>query len=245
MDPELQLDRQTLDVIVDLSGSDTVIDLRERRPDVPAIEGLLAAHPWQLALKRAIDLVGSVVGLLVLSPLLLVAAIAVKASSPGPVFYVSERVGRDGRPFRMMKFRSMAHGAHDSRATHHHLNIHDSGPVFKIRDDPRVTSVGRFMRRCSLDELPQLWNVLRGHMSLVGPRPPLPEEFALYGPREQRRLEVKPGITCIWQVSGRSDLDFDTWVDMDLAYIDTWSLRLDARLLGRTVAAVLTGRGAY
>jgi exopolysaccharide biosynthesis polyprenyl glycosylphosphotransferase len=245
MDPELQLDPQAGDVIVDLSGPDAVIDLRERRTEAPPVRGLLSAHPWQLATKRAVDLVGSVLGLLVLLPLLLIAAVAVKVSSPGPVFYASERVGRDGRPFRMMKFRSMAHGAHDSRATHHHLNIHDSGPVFKIRDDPRVTRVGRFLRRCSIDELPQLWNVLRGDMSLVGPRPPLPEEFLLYGAREQRRLEVKPGITCIWQVSGRSDLDFETWVDMDLAYIDTWSLRLDARLLGRTVAAVLTGRGAY
>jgi len=245
MDPELQLDPQAGDVIVDLSGPDAVIDLRERQTEAPAVGGLLSARPWQLALKRAVDLVGSTLGLLVLLPLLMIAALAVKVSSPGPVFYVSERVGRDGRPFRMMKFRSMAHGAHDSRATHHHLNIHDSGPVFKIRDDPRVTRVGRFLRRCSIDELPQLWNVLRGDMSLVGPRPPLPEEFLLYGARERRRLDVKPGITCIWQVSGRSDLDFETWVDMDLAYIDTWSLRLDARLLGRTVAAVLTGRGAY
>jgi exopolysaccharide biosynthesis polyprenyl glycosylphosphotransferase len=245
MDPELQLDPQAGDVIVDLSGVDAVIDLRERRADASEDSGLLSARPWQLALKRALDVVGSTLGLLVLLPLLMIAALAVKVSSPGPVFYVSERVGRDGRPFRMMKFRSMAHGAHDSRATHHHLNIHDSGPVFKIRDDPRVTRVGRFLRRCSIDELPQLWNVLRGDMSLVGPRPPLPEEFLLYGTRERRRLDVKPGITCIWQVSGRSDLDFETWVDMDLAYIDTWSLRLDARLLGRTVAAVLTGRGAY
>jgi exopolysaccharide biosynthesis polyprenyl glycosylphosphotransferase len=245
MDPELQLDPQAGDVFVDLSGPDAVIDLRERRTEAPPVRGLRSARPWQLAVKRAVDLLGSTLGLLVLLPLLLIAAAAVKVSSPGPVFYVSERVGRDGRPFRMMKFRSMAHGAHDSRATHHHLNIHDSGPVFKIRDDPRVTRVGRFLRRCSIDELPQLWNVLRGDMSLVGPRPPLPEEFALYGAREQGRLDVKPGITCIWQVSGRSDLDFETWVDMDLAYIDTWSLRLDARLLGRTVAAVLTGRGAY
>jgi lipopolysaccharide/colanic/teichoic acid biosynthesis glycosyltransferase len=245
MDPELQLDPQAMDVIVDLSGPDTVIDLRERRHETRTRSGLLAAHRWQLALKRGIDILGSAVGLLLLSPVLIAAAIAVKVSSPGPVFYLSERVGRDGRPLRMAKFRSMVHGAHDSRATHHHLNIHDSGPVFKIRDDPRVTRVGRFLRRCSIDELPQLWNVLRGDMSLVGPRPPLPEEFLHYGPREQRRLDVKPGITCIWQVSGRSDLDFETWVDMDLAYIDSWSLRLDARLLGRTVAAVLSGRGAY
>ncbi len=198
-----------------------------------------------MACKRAVDIVGSLTGLLLLSPLLFSAAVAVKVSSPGPVFYVSERVGRGGRPFRMMKFRSMVHGAHGTRGHHGHLNIHDSGPVFKIRDDPRVTGVGRLLRRWSIDELPQLWNVLRGDMSVVGPRPPLPEEFLHYGPREQRRLEVKPGVTCIWQVSGRSDVDFETWVDMDIAYIETWSLRLDARLLARTVAAVFSGRGAY
>jgi lipopolysaccharide/colanic/teichoic acid biosynthesis glycosyltransferase len=246
MDPEVRLDPQVLHMVVDLSQADPRIDLRERRLEVaPTSSGLLAAHRWQLALKRAVDLAGSALGLVLLSPLLLAAAFAVKASSLGPVFYVSERVGRAGRPFRMVKFRSMIHGAHGARDHHGHMNIHDSGPVFKIRDDPRVTRIGRLMRRCSIDELPQLWNVLRGDMSLVGPRPPLPEEFLHYGPREQRRLEVKPGVTCIWQVSGRSDIDFETWIDMDIAYIDTWSLRLDARLLGRTVAAVLTGRGAY
>ena len=148
MDPELRLDPQTMDVVVDLTGPDAVIDLRERRTSTSSVSGLLAAHRWQVAAKRAIDLVGSTLGLLLLSPLLLLSAIAVKVSSPGPVFYVSERVGRDGRPFGMVKFRSMVHGAHDSRATHHHLNIHDSGPVFKIRDDPRVTRVGRLLRRC-------------------------------------------------------------------------------------------------
>ena len=246
MDPEVRLDRQAFDAILDLRRSDAVVDLRERQLEAVApLSGLLAAHPWQLALKRLADIVGSSLGLLLLSPLLLVAAIAVRVSSRGPAFYVSERVGHDGRPFRMAKFRSMIRGAHGSRDHHDHLNIHDDGPVFKIRDDPRVTRVGRLLRRCSIDELPQLWNVLRGQMSLVGPRPPLPDEFLHYGPRERRRLEVKPGLTCIWQVSGRSDIDFETWVDMDIAYIDTWSLRLDARLLGRTIAAVFTGRGAY
>jgi lipopolysaccharide/colanic/teichoic acid biosynthesis glycosyltransferase len=246
MDPEVRLDRQTLDAVVDLSGADAVIDLRERQLEaVP--ETLLPVVPrrWQAACKRALDIAGSGLGLLLLAPLLVTAAIAVKVTSPGPVFYLSERVGRGGRPFRMIKFRSMIHGAHGARDHHGHLNIHDTGPVFKIREDPRVTAVGRVLRRWSIDELPQLMNVLRGHMSLVGPRPPLPEEFLHYGAREQRRLEVKPGITCIWQVSGRSDIDFQTWVDMDIAYIETWTLRLDARLLMRTVAAVLSGRGAY
>jgi lipopolysaccharide/colanic/teichoic acid biosynthesis glycosyltransferase len=241
MDPEVRLDPQALDVVIDLSSPDAVIDLRQRQLEaVPSAAGLLGAHRWQMACKRAVDIVG-----ILLSPLLLTAALAVKASSRGPIFYLSERVGRGGRPFRMIKFRSMIHGAHGARDHHGHLNIHGSGPVFKIRDDPRVTYAGRILRRWSLDELPQLWNVLWGRMSIVGPRPPLPEEFLHYGPREQRRLEVKPGITCIWQVSGRSDIDFETWIDMDIAYIETWSLRLDARLLGRTVAAVLTGRGAY
>jgi lipopolysaccharide/colanic/teichoic acid biosynthesis glycosyltransferase len=247
MEPEVRLDQQVMaDVVIDLARPDPVIELREPRLELlEQPTGLYAANVWQRAVKRGIDILGSALGLLLLTPVLLATALAVKLTSVGPVFYLSERVGRDGLPFRMAKFRSMYHGAHHARDHHGHLNIHDSGPIFKIRDDPRVTPVGRFLRRFSLDELPQLWNVLRGDMSLVGPRPPLPEEFLHYGPREVRRLDVKPGITCIWQVSGRSDLDFETWVDMDLAYIETWSLRLDARLLARTLAAVVSGRGAY
>jgi lipopolysaccharide/colanic/teichoic acid biosynthesis glycosyltransferase len=144
----------------------------------------------------------------------------------------------------MAKFRSMYMDAHDHRDEHVHSNMH-VGPIFKIRDDPRVTPVGRAIRRFSIDELPQLFNVLLGNMSLVGPRPPLPEEFLRYSARDRGRIAVKPGVTCIWQVSGRSDLDFETWIDMDLEYIQTWSLRLDLRLLAKTVPAVLTGRGAY
>jgi lipopolysaccharide/colanic/teichoic acid biosynthesis glycosyltransferase len=234
------------DVLVDLGGPAPVVGGRRRALGVVAPHrGLVAAPWWQRVLKRAVDIVGATLGLVLLAPILLVAAFAVKVNSIGPVLYVSDRVGRGGRPFRMVKFRSMRHGAQHARDHHGHLNIHDSGPIFKIRDDPRVTPVGRFLRRSSLDELPQLWNVLRGDMSLVGPRPPLPEEFGRYGIRERRRLEVKPGITCIWQVSGRSDVDFDTWVAMDIDYIDGWSLRLDARLLARTVAAVVSRRGAY
>ncbi len=234
------------DVIADVGGR---VPTSGERPMVAGIvwghRGLVAAPWWQRALKRAVDIVGAALGLVLLAPILLASALAVKLGSPGPVLYVSDRVGRGGRPLRMMKFRSMRHGAHHARDHHDHLNIHDSGPIFKIKDDPRVTPVGRVLRRSSLDELPQLWNVLRGDMSLVGPRPPLPEEFARYGARERRRQEVKPGITCIWQVSGRSDIDFDTWVNMDIAYIDGWSLRLDARLLARTLGAVVSRRGAY
>ena len=233
------------DVLVDIGDPASAVGRRRVLGLVPRQRGLVAAPWWQRALKRSIDIVGATLGLALLAPILLVTALAVKIDSTGPALYVSDRVGRGGRPFRMVKFRSMRHGAQHARDHHGHLNIHDSGPIFKIRNDPRVTSVGRFLRRSSLDELPQLWNVLHGDMSLVGPRPPLPEEFGRYGNRERRRLEVKPGITCIWQVSGRSDVDFDTWVDMDIAYIEDWSLRLDARLLARTVAAVVSRRGAY
>jgi lipopolysaccharide/colanic/teichoic acid biosynthesis glycosyltransferase len=158
--------------------------------------------------------------------------------------FIQERVGLNGVRFKMLKFRSMRLDAHERRHEHLELN-HHAGPIFKIRDDPRVTRVGRALRRLSLDELPQLANVLIGQMSLVGPRPPLPEEYEQFTARERRRLSVKPGVTCIWQVSGRSDLDFETWVDMDLDYIDRWSPLLDAELLLRTVPAVLRRRGAY
>jgi lipopolysaccharide/colanic/teichoic acid biosynthesis glycosyltransferase len=168
----------------------------------------------------------------------------IRISSRGPVFYVQERVGRDGGPFRMLKFRSMYRDSHERRNEHAELNIHE-GPIFKIRDDPRITPVGRAIRRLSIDELPQFFNVLMGNMSLVGPRPALPEEFLDYSERERARLLVKPGVTCIWQVSGRSDVDFDTGIDMDLEYIEEWSLRLDLKLLARTVPAVISGRGAY
>ena len=239
-------------VVVDLSGRDAVLDVRGERRDGgrPALEllgapaGLLAASRVQLAIKRAIDIALSAAALLVLAPVLGVIAAFVKASSPGPVLFVQERIGRDGRPFRMLKFRSMVVGAHERRHEHVELNHHD-GPMFKIRDDPRVTRVGRALRRLSLDELPQLLNVLAGSMTLVGPRPPLPEEFEQFTPLERLRLAVKPGVTCIWQVSGRSDLDFRTWVEMDLEYIRSWNLLLDIRLLMRTVPAVLRTRGAY
>ena len=205
---------------------------------------LLGAAWWQLAVKRALDIVMSTLAIVVLTPLLLAVALLVIVTSPGPVFYVQERVGRGGQPFRMVKFRSMYRNAHDRREEHVGQNMHQ-GPIFKIRDDPRITPVGRAIRRLSIDELPQFFNVLMGHMSLVGPRPALPEEFLDYTERERERLLVKPGVTCIWQVSGRSDIDFQTWVDMDLDYIETWSLLLDLKLLVRTVPAVLTGRGAY
>ena len=213
-------------------------------PDLRSDQGLTHARAWKRFVKRAIDVVGGVLLVVVLAPILVIAAIAIRVSSRGPVLYVQVRVGKDGRLFRMMKFRSMRRQAHDDRNNVIHLN-EVSGPVFKIREDPRLTRVGRLMRKLSIDELPQLMNVIGGQMSLVGPRPPLPEEYETYGPRERRRLSVRPGLTCIWQVSGRSDVDFESWVNMDLEYIDTWTFRQDLKLLLLTVPAVLSRRGAY
>jgi exopolysaccharide biosynthesis polyprenyl glycosylphosphotransferase len=244
MEQEIRLDPTADDVLLDLTPMESSLVEFRTGEAADRDTGLLAPALWQLAVKRGIDIAVSAVALLVLSPLLLAVSLLVKLTSHGPVFYVQERVGRDGEPFKIVKFRSMYQDAHDQRHEHAHRNMH-AGPIFKIRDDPRVTPVGRAIRRLSIDELPQLINVLKGNMSLVGPRPPLPEEFLRYGAREQQRLLVKPGVTCIWQVSGRSDLDFETWVDMDLEYIRTWSLRLDVKLLAKTVPAVLTGRGAY
>lgn len=238
-----------VDAVVDLrDASVTGLHLVEApalpfAPDRPH-RGLRGAAPWQLRLKRQIDVWGALTLLVLLLPVLLVTVAMVRLSSRGPALYVQQRVGRNGRPFRMLKLRSMHANAHQERPAIVHLN-EVTGPVFKVRDDPRVTRVGRLLRRFSLDELPQLFNVLRGDMSLVGPRPPLPEEYAEYGPRERQRLRVVPGITCIWQVKGRSDLDFDTWVDMDLEYIEGWSIREDLKLLLLTIPAVVSGRGAY
>lgn len=161
----------------------------------------------------------------------------------GPVLFAQRRVGRFGHEFTMYKFRSMRQHAEAERAGLEAENEMD-GPVFKIRHDPRITRVGRWLRRSSIDELPQLVNVLFGEMSLVGPRPPLPDEVARYQPWQRRRLSMKPGLTCIWQVSGRSRLDFETWMRLDLEYIDNWSLALDVKLLARTIPAVLSGDGA-
>jgi lipopolysaccharide/colanic/teichoic acid biosynthesis glycosyltransferase len=192
-----------------------------------------------------LDIAGSLAMLLLLSPVLLVTSIAIAVSSEGGVIHRQQRIGRNGRPFTMLKFRSMIDGAHEQRHLYEHRNSHDRGPVFKIPDDPRVTRVGRVIRRFSIDELPQLVNVLKGDMSLVGPRPPLPEEFSTYNVRQQLRTLATPGLTCIWQVSGRSDVDFDSWVDMDLEYIKRWTFRLDVALLAKSVPAVIAGHGAY
>jgi lipopolysaccharide/colanic/teichoic acid biosynthesis glycosyltransferase len=168
----------------------------------------------------------------------------VRTSGRGPVLFRQVRVGRRGREFVMLKFRTMVDGAADRLSSVEHLNETD-GALFKIRSDPRVTRGGRFLRRHSLDELPQLWNVFRGQMSIVGPRPPLPSEVAGYGTAAHRRLLVKPGISGLWQVSGRSELSWDESIRLDLYYVENWSPALDAQILFRTVGAVVRGRGAY
>jgi exopolysaccharide biosynthesis polyprenyl glycosylphosphotransferase len=194
-----------------------------------------------LAVKRAADLVLSAVGLLLLSPFLLMIAIAIKVGDGGPVLFRQHRVGLHGRTFDVFKFRSMRPDAEQRLAEVAHLN-EVRGPIFKITNDPRITRVGGFLRRTSLDELPQLLNVLRGEMSLVGPRPPLPNEVEGYDLWHRRRLSMKPGITGLWQVRDRHAPDFDTWVQADLEYIDRWSLWLDVKILFKTIPAALDGR---
>lgn len=196
-----------------------------------------------LGVKRALDFVLATSLLVLFLPVMLVTAAAVKLTSPGPVFYRQIRCGLYGRRFALIKFRTMIDGAEDKLWEIRHLNEMD-GPVFKMRNDPRVTPLGSFLRKFSIDELPQLWNVIKGEMSLVGPRAPLAEEVDNYSVKQRRRLSVKPGITCLWQVSGRNDVDFQNWMDLDFQYIDNWSLWLDFKIMARTIPAVFTGRGA-
>jgi exopolysaccharide biosynthesis polyprenyl glycosylphosphotransferase len=195
--------------------------------------------------KRLLDIVGSAILLLVLSPVFLGIALAIKLDSPGPLLFKQVRVGRYGEYFTMWKFRSMYVDAEARKQAIMAQNEMAGGVIFKMKNDPRITRIGRFIRRASIDELPQLWNVLMGDMSLVGPRPALPSEVNQYSLAERRRLEAIPGITCIWQVSGRSDIPFDKQVGLDVDYIESQSLWLDIKLLLLTVPAVLLGRGAY
>jgi exopolysaccharide biosynthesis polyprenyl glycosylphosphotransferase len=212
-------------------------------PPSPAPVEEHPAHPLYLFTKRALDIVVSACFLVAFSWLYLLIAILVKATSRGPAFYVQDRVGCGGRRFPFIKFRSMIVNADAILPDLRHHNEAD-GPVFKMKNDPRVTPVGRFLRKYSLDELPQMANVLVGQMSLVGPRPPLPSEVEQYGPREWRRLSVRPGITCLWQINGRSEISFSEWVDLDLEYIERRSFWLDVCILIKTIPAVISGRGA-
>jgi exopolysaccharide biosynthesis polyprenyl glycosylphosphotransferase len=223
---------------------------RVARIEVEELEGIpfltfttTPSNETQLALKRVLDVAVSLLLLLLSLPVIVVAALAIKVTSPGSVVFKQQRIGLNGRIFTLYKFRTMIEDAHERRSEVRHLN-EMTGPVFKVKLDPRITSVGRILRKFSLDELPQLWNVLKGDMSLVGPRPPIPEEVRSYHRWQRRRLSMKPGLTCLWQVNGRNNVDFDRWMQLDLQYIDNWSPSLDLKILLRTIPAVLLGRGA-
>ena len=210
----------------------------------PALSFAVVHHSRAaLLFKRFMDVICATALLLLLSPVIAIAAIAIKLDSAGPVLFRQKRCGLNGRHFNVLKLRSMYLDAEKRRAELAALNEMD-GPVFKIRNDPRITPVGRLLRRLSIDELPQLWNVVRGEMSLVGPRPPIPGEVDEYDVRQRRRLSMRPGITCLWQVEGRNTIGFTEWVQLDLAYIDRWSLLLDIKILLRTLPAVVRGTGA-
>ncbi|MFG1806384.1 sugar transferase [Streptomyces sp. NPDC049040] len=230
-----------------------LIDVQVSRIGLDATAGLLVLHiappvrhGVQVGLKTALDKTGAALGLVLLAPLFCVVAAAIRLTSPGPAFHRQVRCGQHRTHFTMWKFRTMVADAEARKAELERTgaNEHD-GLMFKMRRDPRITAVGRFLRRCSLDELPQLVNVLRGEMSLVGPRPPLPEEVDHYDETALRRLAVKPGLTGLWQVSGRSDLSWDETLALDLRYVDNWSLAGDLDVMARTVRAVVDGRGAY
>ena len=198
----------------------------------------------RLFFKRVFDIALSALSLIVFSPLLVCIAAMIRITSPGPVLFRQTRCGLGGRRFMLYKFRSMINEAEQMRAELHQMNELD-GPVFKISDDPRITPVGRWLRRFSLDELPQLWNILRGDMSFVGPRPAVPEEVEQYQDWQRRRLRMRPGLTCSWVLEGRNHVNFHRWMQLDLSYIDNWSLWLDVKIFFRTIPIVITGRGAY
>jgi len=233
----LSADRTSDDVFVADGGFDAFIGANVNGP-VPINSRLY------LVIKRCIDIGGALVGLMLILPLLPFLILMIKLDSPGPVVFKQKRVGFRGRTFNCFKFRSMERGAEARKSELDHLN-EASGAAFKIQADPRITGVGRFIRSSSLDEFPQLFNVLRGDMSIVGPRPQIPGEVAEYTPAQARRLLVKPGLTCLWQVSGRSQLDFTEWMALDLVYVRRRSLRFDLWVLSRTIPAVIERKGAY
>jgi len=213
--------------------------------DYPCIE--IVKTPLRglnLFLKRAADIILSLFGIIIISPILLIVALLIKLDSKGPVFIHQKRIGKNGAPFHMHKFRSMVNNAEELKEQLEKYNEAD-GPAFKMKNDPRITRVGRFIRKFSIDELPQLFNVLKGEMSLIGPRPPLPNEVEQYSDFQWRRLDIRPGITGLWQVSGRSDITFDEWVKLDLYYIEKWSISLELKILIKTIPVVLKGEGAY
>ena len=193
--------------------------------------------------KRAIDIIGAISGLLLLSPVIVIVACAIKFTSKGPIFFSQKRVGKNGELFDMYKFRSMVVNAEELKEKLAHQN-EMSGPMFKMKDDPRVTKVGKFIRRTSLDELPQLWNVLKGDMSLVGPRPSLPKEVKQFEKWMFKRLTVKPGLTCYWQVSGRNNIDFEDWMKLDISYVEDRNLWIDIKLIFKTIFVLFGDKNA-
>jgi len=227
------------------------IRTKDDRAVAGTIPGFDAAPPVKLNgtpmysfSKRVFDIVIGTVILILLIPILPLIALMIKLDSRGPVIFKQDRVGENGKLFKFYKFRSMVHRPEDGKNSLELLNEQD-GPVFKIRTDPRVTNVGRFLRRSSLDEIPQMFNVLKGDMSIVGPRPPLPEEVTNYQPWHMGRLAVKPGITCLWQISGRSHIGFNEWMRLDMEYLKTRSFKTDLLIFLKTIPAVIARRGAY
>ncbi|MGB9606672.1 MAG: sugar transferase, partial [Bryobacteraceae bacterium] len=198
---------------------------------------------FRLVIKRGLDVILSAAALLVLWPLMLAIALLIRLTSPGPAIFRQTRCGLNGRRFTLYKFRTMVADAEKRKAEVAHLNVKKT--AFKIPNDPRLTPLGRWLRKFSLDELPQLWNVLKGEMSIVGPRPPVPEEVERYERWQRRRLRMRPGLTCLWTLAGRDEVDFDEWMRLDLEYIDRWSLTLDLEIILRTIPHVLLGRGAH
>ena len=195
-------------------------------------------------IKRLIDIICPLLGVLILSPLFIIIAIIIKTTSKGPVFFSQKRVGKNGKEFDMYKFRSMVVNAEELKEKLAAQN-EMSGPMFKMKDDPRVTKVGKFIRKTSIDELPQLWNVLKGDMSLVGPRPSLPKEVAQFEDWMHKRLEVKPGLTCYWQVSGRNNIDFEDWMKLDCKYVDERNTWVDIKLIFKTVGVLFGDKNAH
>lgn len=222
-----------------LAGMDAPLRM-EQVAGVPLLTPVRPQHQAHGLMKRVLDVLLATGLLLLFLPVLAAAALLIKLSSPGPVIFRQPRVGQNGRQFLLYKLRTMVKGAEHARAQLAGHNEMD-GPVFKMRADPRCTPVGKILRRLSLDEFPQLWNVLKGEMSMVGPRPPLPEEVEQYQPWQRRRLSVRPGLTCLWQVNGRNRIQFSEWVKLDLEYIDHWSWGLEIKILLRTLPAMLKG----
>jgi exopolysaccharide biosynthesis polyprenyl glycosylphosphotransferase len=229
----------------------SLFNLKSARPQAEEFEGdtmitLSAGHMggWPKVFKRILDVILSALGLLFLAPVFLIVAVLIKVTSEGPVFFLQNRLGLNKRRFRLYKFRTMVAEAERQQAALEHLN-EQQGPVFKIQADPRIIPIGRILRKSSIDELPQLFNVLKGEMSLVGPRPlPVRDYEGFDQDWQRRRFSVRPGITCLWQISGRNSIGFDKWMELDIRYIDEWSLWLDLQILAGTIAAVMKGTGA-